>query len=229
VNEKNKEKKPFKYHLIMFLIPVAALIIRIIGFTMRIRIIDPAGVAPQAQNTEKYIYSFWHNQLIVLIYTFRNLGVSVLVSRSRDGDYITRVNDLFGFGSLRSSTSSGKVTALRGLVRKLRSGGHVTITPDGPRGPVYKAQPGAVFLGALSGNAVVPFASFVDRTWKLRTWDRFEIPKPFSQAVIVLGERISIPKKLTDAQSVELTLLVENKINACRERAMTLVAEKTKK
>ncbi len=229
VNKPEKEMAPFKHHLIMALIPVAAFIIRVIGWTMRIQLIDPHQTAPQAKPTQKYIYAFWHNQQILSTYFFRNLGIRVLVSRSRDGDYISKVLEIFGFHTIRSSTSSGKVNALRGLARELRGGNHTAITPDGPRGPLYKAQPGAVFLGALSGKAVVPYGCAVDRVWKLhRTWDQFEIPKPFSKAVLVFGETVSIPKKLSEQQGTDLTLLIEDRMNACRELTLRALEKKAK-
>jgi len=216
-----KNRTAFKHRLILTLIPLAAFIIRLIGFTMRIKLIDPHGVAPQTRSKKKFIYAFWHNQQILSTYFFRNRGIRVLVSRSKDGDYISRALETFGFGTVRSSTSSGKINALRGLARELKAGNHTAITPDGPRGPCYKAQPGAVFLGALSGHAVVPFGCAVNRVWKLhRTWDQFEIPKPFSRAVIVFDEPINIPRKLNDQETEKYTGLLETKMNELRMRAL---------
>jgi lysophospholipid acyltransferase (LPLAT)-like uncharacterized protein len=215
------KNKNLTHRLILSLIPIIAFIIRVIGWTMRITLIDQHGVAPHARTQEKFIYVFWHNQQILSTYFFRNFHIRVLVSRSRDGDYIAKVLNLFGFKAVRSSTSSGKVHALRGLTRELRGDHHTAITPDGPRGPVYKAQPGAVFVAALSGNRVVPFGCAARRVWKLqRTWDQFAIPKPFSRALIVFGEPITIPKKV-DVQAVaELSLLLEQEMNRLRKQAL---------
>ncbi|MCD4812497.1 lysophospholipid acyltransferase family protein [bacterium] len=191
---------------------------------MRIRLIDPNKVSPQARTEEKFIYAFWHNQQILSAFFFRNFGIRVLVSRSKDGDYITGVLKQFGFGAVRSSSSSGKINALRGLVKELRKGAHTAITPDGPRGPVYQAQPGVVFLAALSGHRVVPFGCAVNRVWSLRrAWDRFEIPKPFSRAVIFYGDPISVPKKLTDEAAKKIVQHVENEMNRLRTAAQQQV------
>ncbi|MBN1594415.1 lysophospholipid acyltransferase family protein [candidate division FCPU426 bacterium] len=215
-----KEKTPFKHRLFLALVPAATFIIRLIGLTMRITLIDPNAVAPQARPAVRYIYAFWHNQQILSAFFFRGLGIRVLVSRSRDGELIARVLRHFGFGTVRSSTSSGKVNALRGLARELRSGHHAGITPDGPRGPLYKAQPGAIFLGALSGHAVVPFGCATNRVWRLRrTWDQFEIPKPFSRAVIVFGQPRHIPRRMDEAQGRALTASLEGQMNALRQQA----------
>jgi lysophospholipid acyltransferase (LPLAT)-like uncharacterized protein len=215
------DNKNFTHRLILFLIPIIVFIIRVIGWTMRIKLVDQHEVAPQAQTREKFIYVFWHNQQILSTYFFRNFGIRVLVSRSRDGDYISKVLESFGFKTVRSSTSSGKVHALRGLTRELKGDYHTAITPDGPRGPLYHAQSGAVFLAALSGNRIAPFGCAARRVWILhRTWDQFEIPKPFSRAVIVFGEPITIPKKV-DVQTVaELTVLLEHQMNELRGQAL---------
>jgi lysophospholipid acyltransferase (LPLAT)-like uncharacterized protein len=120
----------------MVFIPFAVLLVRLLGLTMRIRLVDPFGASPQAGKRIPIIYAFWHNQQLLSTFYFRGFGVRVLVSRSRDGDYIARTLHSLGFGTVRSSTSQGKVNALRGLARELKKGFNVAITPDGPRGPV---------------------------------------------------------------------------------------------
>lgn len=200
---------------------IVALILRLVGWTMRITLIDRYGVSPQARTREKFIYAFWHNQQILATFFFRNFGIRVLVSRSRDGDYIAAVLKSLGFETVRSSTSSGKVNALRGLTRELRGAHHTAITPDGPRGPLYRAQPGAVFLAALSGNRIAPFGCATGRVWTLpRSWDHFEIPKPFSRAVIVFGEPITVPRKMDDQKAAELTLVLEGEMMKLRREAL---------
>ncbi|MBN1254591.1 MAG: lysophospholipid acyltransferase family protein [Deltaproteobacteria bacterium] len=218
-----KHNVSFKHRFILALIPLLVGFTRLIGMTMRITLIDPHHTSPYGKPAKPLIYAFWHNQQLLAAYFFRNFGIRVLVSRSRDGDYITRVLEYFGFRTVRSSTSSGKVNALRGLVRELKDGHHVAITPDGPRGPVYRAQPGVVFLGALSGHAVVPFGCASSRAWQLRSWDRFEIPKPFSKAVIVYDRAIPIPRRLTDEQALQLNEEIERQMNNLRDEARTIL------
>jgi lysophospholipid acyltransferase (LPLAT)-like uncharacterized protein len=167
----------------------------------------------------RQVYAFWHNQQLLASYFFRNYGIRVLVSRSKDGDYIARALESFGFKTVRSSTSSGKINALRGLARELSAGWHVAITPDGPRGPVYDAQPGAVFLAQLTGHTIAPFGCATDRVWRLRSWDRFEIPKPFSRAVIVYGEAMTIPRRLTEEESRKWVSLLGQKLIDLRNQA----------
>lgn len=217
--ETNDAPLPFKHRLALALIPMAAFVLRLMGLTWRVRLVDPRGIAPKSKPAQKYIYAFWHNQQILSMVFFRNFGIRVLVSRSRDGEYIARALEHFGFKTVRSSTSSGKVNALRGLARELRAGHHAAITPDGPRGPVYVAQPGAVFLGALTQEAVVPFGCACDRPWRLKSWDRFEIPKPFSRAVIVFGEPLRVPSRMTEAEVEQLNGRLQSELNRLRDEA----------
>lgn len=217
-----KPKAPFKHRLILSLMFLAAVLIRLLGLTMRIKRIDPHHTSPFDKPAKPVIYAFWHNQQLLAAYILRNLGICVLVSRSKDGDYIAGVLGHLGYGTVRSSTSSGKVTALRGLVRELKAGHHAAITPDGPRGPLYQAQHGAMFLGALSGHAVVPFGCAVDRIWQLHSWDRFEIPKPFSRAVIVFGQAIPIPREPRPEAMLQLTQEIEQQMNDLQDKARAL-------
>lgn len=223
--ETNDAALPFKHRLALALIPVAAFLLRLMGLTWRVRLVDPHGTAPQSRPKEKYIYAFWHNQQILSMVFFRNFGIRVLVSRSRDGEYIARALEHFGFKTVRSSTSSGKVNALRGLARELRAGFPAAITPDGPRGPVYVAQPGAVFLGALTQEAVVPYGCAVSRPWRLRSWDRFEIPKPFSNAVIVFGEPLRVPARMTEADVEQWNGRLQADLNRLRDEARRLLSD----
>ena len=210
------------HRLIMAFIPFAVLLVRLLGLTMRIKLVDSHGVSPQAGKAIPVIYAFWHNQQLLSALFFRGFGARVLVSRSRDGDYIAKTLEHFGIGTIRSSTSQGKVNALRGLARELKKGYSAAITPDGPRGPMYQAQPGAVFLAAMSGCQVVPFGCAVDRVWRLRSWDSFEIPKPFSRAVFYFGEPLDIPRKLDQAQTQEWTARLQNCLNEARKKAMEI-------
>lgn len=218
------EKIPFKHKLLLGLIPLAAGLIRLIGWTMKITLQDPHGVSPYARPPAT-LYAFWHAHQLLSMFFFRNFNIQVLVSKSRDGDYIAGALESFGFGTIRSSTSSGKVTALRGLAAALRRGQHAAVTPDGPRGPVHRAQPGALFAAAMSGRPLVPFGCALDRTWRLRSWDRFEIPKPFSRAVIVFGAPVAVPAKPDHEQTARAAADLERTLQALDGQAEELLRE----
>lgn len=212
------EKMPLKHRVITALIPLAAFLVRVLAMTLRIRLVDPRRLAPQAKPAPS-IYAFWHQHQLLSMYFFRNFGIRVLVSRSRDGDYIAAALHRFGFRTVRSSTSSGKVTALRGLARELKNGYHAAITPDGPRGPLHQAQPGAIFLATMTGCPLIPFGCAVERAWRLNSWDRFVIPKPFSRAAVIYGEPLPLPGKLDDEAVKNLTQELNRRLLALDEAA----------
>jgi len=215
---------PSRLHaLLLLLLPLVTGLLRLIGLTLRIRRLDPHGRAPQ-NCPEPTVYAFWHAHQLLAMYHFRNFGIRVLVSRSQDGDYIAGALKHFGFGTVRSSTSSGKVAALRGLARELKHRQHVAITPDGPRGPVHRAQAGAVFLAAMTGAPLVPFGCAVDRAWRLRSWDRFEIPKPFGRAVIAFGEPLNVPSKPDAGEIRRLVQELEDRLGELEKTAQAELA-----
>lgn len=136
----------------------------------------------------------WHHQLFLaswLIWKFgvrRGLPVLVLISRSRDGTLGTEVGRLLGAEVARGSTSRGGGPALRQLVRALAGGRTVLVIPDGPRGPARELKPGVVALAELGGVPVLPLGMAVDRGWRLKSWDRMVIPKPFARLRVLVGE-----------------------------------------
>jgi lysophospholipid acyltransferase (LPLAT)-like uncharacterized protein len=122
-----------------------------------------------------------------------------LTSASHDGDMVARAMAVFGLGAVRGSSSRRGVAALVGLKRALTEGLDVCLTPDGPRGPRYQIQPGAIKLAQSSGAPLVPIHVRFANAWRLKTWDRFVIPKPFSRVTITFAKAIQIPRELDDA------------------------------
>jgi lysophospholipid acyltransferase (LPLAT)-like uncharacterized protein len=220
------EKPPFKHRLILRLLPLAVGLIKLLCATVRVRVIDPQRNAP-ANHPQPVIYAFWHEHQVLAMSAFRNFGIRVLVSRSRDGDYISGALESFGFKTVRSSSSSGKITALRGLARELRHGFHAAITPDGPRGPRHESQPGPIFLGAMTGFQVVPFGCALDRAWRLKSWDRFEIPQPFSRAAVVFGQPLKVPPKLDETQATALVAELQKRLQELEAQAQLAVVKPT--
>jgi len=126
------------------------------------------------------IFVFWHGQLLPLVHYHRHEGIVVLVSEHGDGEYITRVIERNGFGSVRGSSTRGGTSGLRGLVRAARAGRDLAITPDGPRGPRGAFKPGALAAARMTGLPIIPLAAGSSRGWRLSSWDGFLVPKPFS-------------------------------------------------
>ena len=117
----------------------------------------------------------------------------VLVSQSKDGEYISQVIHRLGMGTVRGSSSRGGVRALLQMAKLGRDGHSLAVTPDGPRGPRHVVQPGLLSIAARSGLPIVPLTSGARSAWRLGSWDRFEIPKPFTRLRVITGKPISIP------------------------------------
>ena len=138
------------------------------------------------------ILALWHGRILPGLHYFRNRGVVVITSRNFDGEWIARILHRFGFGTARGSTSRGGARALAQLRRNLAAGRAAAFTIDGPRGPARVVQPGVVFLAGASGHPILPYHIESDRHWILGSWDRTQIPKPFSTVALVIGEPISV-------------------------------------
>jgi len=126
------------------------------------------------------VFVFWHGQLLPLVHVHRHEGIVVLVSEHDDGEYITRVIERNGFGTVRGSSTRGGTKGLKGLVRAARAGRDLALTPDGPKGPRGDFKPGALLAAQLTGLPVIPLAVGASRGRRFRSWDDFLVPEPFS-------------------------------------------------
>jgi len=156
-----------------------------------------------------------------MIYLHRNRNLCGLISKSKDGEYMARILKRFGFSFVRGSTTSGGFLSLRGLIKAARGGQSIAITPDGPRGPVFKVQPGAVYLAQKAGIPVIPCACALSKKKILRSWDKYQFPLLFGRIQAVYGAPFFVSE--TDdvpAKAVEL----ENILNALTTEAEELLA-----
>jgi len=130
-------------------------------------------------------------------------GMVGLASDHRDGEYVTRVLMRLGYGVARGSSTRGGARGLRGLLRAARAGRPLAIIPDGPQGPPELMKPGAVVLAARSGLPLVPIGVGISRAWRLSSWDRFAIPKPFARVHLAYGAPIDVPRDLDEVGVAE--------------------------
>jgi lysophospholipid acyltransferase (LPLAT)-like uncharacterized protein len=149
---------------------------------------------------ERYIYAFWHENLLLPAYHFGRPDIWVLISRHADGQVMAEACRHLSFRLVRGSTTRGGVEAVRQLVKMGRKG-HLGITPDGPKGPRRIVQPGLIYLAARTGLPIAPCGFSYDRPWRLRSWDRFALPRPYSLSTCVTAEPIHVPE---DADKNEL-------------------------
>jgi lysophospholipid acyltransferase (LPLAT)-like uncharacterized protein len=174
--------------------------------TLRLRVEDPHDVIGFVRQ-QPVIFAVWHNRLLMLPRVFdpsfptrQSYG---LISASRDGDLIAQFIERSGYGTIRGSSSRKGVIALRQLVETLVSGtGNVLVTPDGPRGPVYQVSQGIVFLAQKSGAPIVPIHMEYSSCWRLKSWDRFAVPRPFAKLRAIFGAPIHIAR-LESAEQFE--------------------------
>jgi Kdo2-lipid IVA 3' secondary acyltransferase len=194
---------------------LVARLIRLIGWTLRIRVEDRARLLDR-DFTQPMIWTFWHNRMFVLPllrdrYARHRTG-AVLTSASEDGEIIAAVMNRFGLKSVRGSSSRRGTTALLALTGTLEAGEDVAVTPDGPRGPRYKLGPGVVFLAQQTGAAILPIHIEYSRAVRLKSWDRFMIPLPFAQVRIVCDELIFAARDAdTEAERARIEQLMQPK------------------
>ncbi len=146
------------------------------------------------------IAPFWHRCVFPAAYYFRDRDVSVMTSRSFDGEYIARIIEKFGFRAVRGSSSRGGVRALLGMHDVIDENRIAAFTIDGPRGPLYVAKPGPVLLAKNTGATIRCFYIAVKDAWVLNSWDRFVIPKPFTRAHVRWSGPIVVPSDAADLQ-----------------------------
>ena len=187
-----------------FLAGTAVLLLRLLFRTLRIRIHDCSGLTKE-NPPFPLICAFWHNRILAITKAFletypsERRGVSVLTSPSRDGEILALVVRGFGMGSVRGSSSRRGSQALRECLSILENGADLAITPDGPRGPRYVLGPGLLLLCQQSGARILPLHVKFGRHVKLKTWDGFCIPLPFSKMEITLGPYEQISATTTEA------------------------------
>jgi len=198
---------------------LAALIIfctaRAYAMTLRSRWIDPENIRDQIDGPA--IYCLWHNRLILCVEAYRQhnrgrrlgKGIAALISASKDGAFLAAILERFKVQPVRGSSSRRGPQALLELTSWAERGYDLAITPDGPRGPCYVVQPGVMSLAQLTGLPVIPFGFHAHRKIQLKSWDRFQIPLPFSRCDFRPGPPIRVPRELTDAQREEIRLQLE--------------------
>ncbi len=162
-------------------------VLRSLAHTWRFEVRNGAALESLRDQRRPFIFSLWHGQLLPLLWHHRNERIAVLISEHRDGELVARMAQSLGYRLIRGSSTRGGERALLGLVRDLREGLEVAVTPDGPRGPAFKYAPGALIAAQRSGAAILPIAAHATSAWRLASWDGFLIPKPFARVTVAYG------------------------------------------
>jgi hypothetical protein len=180
-------------------------IIRAIGATLKFEV---SGWENHTES-EPLVYCFWHNRIPIATWFWRHRGIVVMSSQSFDSEYIARFIQRFGYGAAKGSSTRGARAGLIQMIRAVRAGRSAAFTVDGPRGPIYEAKPGALLLAAKAGAAILPFSISLDRCWRLPSWDRIEIPKPFARAYVVIGERFYVNEAGDESERLRFQRVLE--------------------
>jgi lysophospholipid acyltransferase (LPLAT)-like uncharacterized protein len=189
------------------------LLIRALGATARFRV-EGWEHFEEASRGGPPVMAFWHEQIFLTTYYFRRRGVVVMTSQSFDGEYIARFIQRLGYGAARGSSTRGGVGALVEMARLVRAGCPAGFTVDGPRGPRRVAKTGALLLAKKTGRPVLPFAVTAERCWRLGSWDRLQIPVPFTRAVVRLAPPIRVPAGADDATLEDLRADLQSALDA---------------
>jgi hypothetical protein len=198
-------------------------LINALGHTLRWRVEGLQHLDAIQASGRQPVMGFWHGRILPATFYFRRRGIVVITSENFDGEWIARIIERFGYGTARGSTSRGALKALLQLKREMKEGRAAGFTLDGPRGPARVAQAGAVWLASATGNPVLPFHLEASSHWRLRSWDRTQIPKPFSAVALVVGEPMDVPQDASDEALERARLELEARLRVLEERAADLL------
>src|SRR5712664_1823322 len=175
-------------------------LIKLIGSTVRWQVEGWENWEAATSDGRIPIYTFWHNRVFLSTYFWRRRRIVVMTSQSFDGEYIARFIQRFGYGAARGSSTRGGTGAIVEMVRLMRAGCPAGFTIDGPKGPRYVAKMGAVLLAKKTGQPILPFTITAERLWEAKkSWDGFQVPKPFARAHALIAPPIFVPADADEA------------------------------
>lgn len=173
---------------VRILLPIGLLVVGLLARTWRIRVRNAEGWQRMRAEKKPWVFALWHAVLLPVAFKHSDEGVAVLVSQHRDGELIARVLAAWGNSTVRGSTTRGGSRALLAMIKELEQGVPVAVTPDGPKGPAREFQPGALIAAQRARVPVIAIAVHADRAWRLKSWDRFVIPKFFARVTFAYGD-----------------------------------------
>ncbi len=191
-----------------------------LGWTTRIYWFKTQEGARLEDEGKGLIYAVWHNQQLFLLYPYRRQKIAPLISQSSDGEYIARVLPKFGMLAVRGSSSRGGARALIHLMHAAHDGYRPMLTPDGPRGPIYKVQPGILFLAKKTGFPIIPVGTALSHKFTVGSWDRMRVPLPFGKTALTYGKAIYVTPE-TDVEAAGLEL--EKELNEATDKSEMFV------
>jgi lysophospholipid acyltransferase (LPLAT)-like uncharacterized protein len=194
----------------------------LIGRTWRFEVIAEEGVIPVVfgEVPGPEIYCFWHQCVLPCTVYFRRSRAVILISKSFDGELITRTLRMFGFGAVRGSSSRGAREGLLGLKQVIESGHTAIFTADGPRGPIYRTKMGPIKLASMTGAPIGAFHLEPEHAWTMGSWDRFLVPMPFTRIAVSWAQWTRVPVDLPEEQFEQKREELNAAIERARRRAL---------
>jgi lysophospholipid acyltransferase (LPLAT)-like uncharacterized protein len=204
---------------------VGAPLVGVLGRTLRWRVDGADAYGEVLASGRRPIMALWHGRILPATLFFRDRGIVVITSENFDGEWIARIIQRFGYGAARGSSSRGAVRALVQLKRLMAGGKPTAFTLDGPRGPARVAQPGALWLAKATGNPILPFHIEAERYWSVDSWDRTQVPRPFSDVAVAVGAPFYVAPD-TDDDALEVRRRdLEQELGRLEQRALELIRD----
>ena len=172
---------------VRWIVRLGVLLIRGLASSWRMDTVQGEPLAEARRSGKRVLFALWHGELLPLLWHQRGENVAIVISEHRDGEIIAQIAHALGYATVRGSSSKGGSRALIGLMREIDAGRDGAITPDGPRGPARVFAPGAAVAAQRTGALIAPIRAQASRAWRLKSWDRFLIPKPFARVRVSFG------------------------------------------
>ncbi|MGH9162074.1 MAG: lysophospholipid acyltransferase family protein [Vicinamibacteraceae bacterium] len=200
-------------------------VVGVLGRTLRWRVEGAETYGEVLAGGRRPIMAFWHGRILPATLFFRDRGIVVITSENFDGEWIARIIQRFGYGAARGSSSRGAVRALVQLKRLMAGGKPTAFTVDGPRGPARVAQPGALWLAKATGNPILPFHIEAARYWTAGSWDRAQVPRPFSDVAVAIGPPFYVAADTSDEALEVRRRDLEQELGRLEQRALELIRD----
>jgi lysophospholipid acyltransferase (LPLAT)-like uncharacterized protein len=172
---------------VRWIVGLGVWLLRGLASTWRMETVNGEPLIAARRSGKRILFALWHGELLPLLWHQRGENVAIVISEHRDGEIIARIAESLGYATVRGSSSKGGSRALIGLMREIGAGRDGAITPDGPRGPARVFAPGAAVAAQRTGALIAPIRARASSAWRLKSWDRFLIPKPFARVTVSFG------------------------------------------
>ncbi|MBD3166677.1 DUF374 domain-containing protein [bacterium] len=199
--------------------------VALIGRTIRFRRYGVKHLR-QMEQQDGFIYACPHGRMFLPVWFHRHTNLTTLVSQSRDGELVTRLVRGLGHDTVRGSSHRGASAGLKGLLRVLKRGGVVALMVDGPKGPAYEPKIGTIAVARMSGAPILPIVGAARHAWTFNSWDRFQLPQPFTVGVVAYGEPLRVPREADEEEMERYRRILQAHLVSLRDTADRLARGK---